>query len=869
MASNNFINECKNGAFANRLGKIIVDGINDPITNSDNLKKFTIDSGCYVDGDIIGSIYIKQLSGEFVGYTNTDNLIDKEIDAQIGVKYGDNTTEYISMGKYTIERPNEEKTANKAEITAYDNLINKINDKYVCGIEYGNNTITLEDLYVDVCDNLGLTPTTTNFLNNDIPITADPFTNGETNYTVLQTVAKISCSFVTIDNDSDEINLSWLSESETPDYIFYQSDYSTLEGGIIEFGPINSVTIKNSQVDSENVTQKDDENIAENGEHSIVIEEDYILYNSSLRTRALPAIFNRLKDLKYVDSKLITYYGKPFLNIGDKIRIMQDNNSNLFDFKRTISVGENTTVDDDGWITTIFDNTSGDSHKEKFYTGLMDLKPDTNYIIVLEVSSSSGDGSISLYGSSYNESCSQIGNAEQLINIRNASQRSPIITNVRTRSSFENITNGLGTYCFIPNNTMCSIKYRISVLEDTSITPEIFQYEPYPKYIDTYVLKHNFTYDGTFMSTIESPVLTEQEIKTSYNTTLNDALKSTEIEVNKQKQTITSLVSSITEQNERISTINQKANRIDLDVREKISEDEIIAKLNVAIEDGQGIINITGNQVTIDSDNFQLTSDGSLTCNNGIFNGTINTGSGTIGGFTINSTNLYANIQDKYSYTNEDFAILRSLLASGASPTPEQLDKYDINRNGYLDIWDRVILQWKLLGDVSTRGSFKIAADEAYNTISFEGNANEKYKTVIGISQIISNWIFGSQIRAMSDDETSETVITGTSVATPVLYQTSLSSRKKNFERLENAKDILKCVDIYKYNLQNEKDNDKKSIGFVIGDGFKYSEDITSKDNEGVNIYSMISVLWQVVKEQQEEIEKLNEEIQKIKGVIK
>ena len=579
MASNNFINECRNDANSNRLGKIVVDGMNTPITNSDNLKKIAIDSGCYVDGNIIGSIYIKQLTGELIGYENTDNLLKKEITAQIGVKYGDSSTEYINMGKYTIERPKEQETANKAEITAYDNIMNKINDKYVCGLDYENDTITLENLYIDVCDNLELTPETTTFLNNDILISANPFTNGETNYTVLQTVAKIACSFVTIDNTTDKIDLSWLSDSTSPDYTFYQNDYSTLEGGIIELGPINSVTIKNSQIDSENVTQKDDGNIAENGEHSIVIDEDYILYNSTLRAQALPAIFNRLSGLKYVDSKLITYYGKPFLNIGDKIRIMQDNNSNLFDFKKTVNVGENTTVDEDGWITTTFDNTTGDSHKETFYTGLMDLKPDTNYIIVLEVSSSSGSigANLSLYGSTSGDSKSQFSNSELLLNIRNAYRNSPRIVNVKTRSSFENITNGLGTYCYIPSGNMCSITYRISILEDTSITAETFQYEPYPKYIDTYVLKHNFTYDGTFMSTIESPALTEQEVKTQQNISLRDALKNTEIEVNKQKQKITSLVSSIDEQNEKISQVTQTVDSIDITFK------EIQSNVNTAI----------------------------------------------------------------------------------------------------------------------------------------------------------------------------------------------------------------------------------------------------------------------------------------------
>lgn len=108
-------------------------------------------------------------------------------------------------------------------------------------------------------------------------------------------------------------------------------------------------------------------------------------------------------------------------------------------------------------------------------------------------------------------------------------------------------------------------------------------------------------------------------------------------------------------------------------------------------------------------------------------------------------------------------------------------------------------------------------------------------------------------------DGTNTTRIEPSGITTPTVTQTSLEQYKKNFEKLENAKEILKNTDIYKYNLKSDKDTDKKHIGFVIGDKFNYSEEITSKNNDGVDIYSMISVLWQVVKEQEEEIKLLKE----------
>ena len=95
------------------------------------------------------------------------------------------------------------------------------------------------------------------------------------------------------------------------------------------------------------------------------------------------------------------------------------------------------------------------------------------------------------------------------------------------------------------------------------------------------------------------------------------------------------------------------------------------------------------------------------------------------------------------------------------------------------------------------------------------------------------------------------------------LTQTSLADKKNNIEKLENALDIVKDTDIYKYNFNFEEETDKKHIGFVIGDKYNYREEITSAKNDGAEIYSMISVLWKAVQEQQAEIEELRKLVNK------
>lgn len=125
--------------------------------------------------------------------------------------------------------------------------------------------------------------------------------------------------------------------------------------------------------------------------------------------------------------------------------------------------------------------------------------------------------------------------------------------------------------------------------------------------------------------------------------------------------------------------------------------------------------------------------------------------------------------------------------------------------------------------------------------------------------------IDGPSISVYVDNE-SGTHILHTGITTPVLTQTSLESIKKNFEEVENATSIVKNSEVYKYNLKTEEDTDKKHYGFVIGENYNTPDEVISKTGDGIDTYSMCSILWKAVQEQQEQIETLQQEINKLKG---
>ena len=65
--------------------------------------------------------------------------------------------------------------------------------------------------------------------------------------------------------------------------------------------------------------------------------------------------------------------------------------------------------------------------------------------------------------------------------------------------------------------------------------------------------------------------------------------------------------------------------------------------------------------------------------------------------------------------------------------------------------------------------------------------------------------------------------------------------------------------------MKNEQDTDKKHIGFVIGDKFNYSKEVTSIDNKGVDNYSFTSLCCKAIQELSTQVEELQKEIRELK----
>jgi hypothetical protein len=260
------------------------------------------------------------------------------------------------------------------------------------------------------------------------------------------------------------------------------------------------------------------------------------------------------------------------------------------------------------------------------------------------------------------------------------------------------------------------------------------------------------------------------------------------------------------------------ANGINQTVSQKVGKDEVVSTINQSAEE----INLSSNRLVVNSTKFKLTKEGDLTCSNANITG---------GNLNISATYSTPKIQTsgtgRYGYQNS------------SKIYPDGIRIFNSSGN--------------------EMGAFAVGEADGYaeTYLTVKNEYSSRYR-----AEITPDYIYVGGAG-------SGTHISSSSVETPVLYQTSLAEQKKNFEKFENALKIIDSIDIYKYNLKSENDEQKKHIGFVIGKNYNYSKEITAVNKEGkeigVDLYSMTSLCLQAIKEQQEIIEQLKQEINSLK----
>lgn len=150
--------------------------------------------------------------------------------------------------------------------------------------------------------------------------------------------------------------------------------------------------------------------------------------------------------------------------------------ANLFNVN-AITPPTGVTINADGSITCVYDNTSGSSTRfMNLYTPNLDLQTSTTYAAFAEIISLSGGGTLAVITGGSSASQFTHNKTFDLAGYRSGDI---IKTTDETKADFSGTNVGTRTYVSVQAGLSLSLTFRMSVIADTTVTPEDFVYQPY------------------------------------------------------------------------------------------------------------------------------------------------------------------------------------------------------------------------------------------------------------------------------------------------------------------------------------------------------------------------------------------------------
>lgn len=841
----------------------------------------------------VGTTVAKKIIVNILNPNNEINLENKEIQVFAGIN-----DEYVPFGNFIIQKPENKEVQEKTNFIGYDYMI-KFNVPYKDRVDY---PIKAGLLFKDVCEQVGLEAGNLSFINSEYMILGNPFTNNEDCRTVLSNLAQLAGGFAKIGRDNKvyivtlknisnlltvkyvnamtvkEFNLTMVkalsagrdNADENIDGNNYFTDFSKNE----QWGELNSLVLGLSSIEGENVSLDDKTSIENNGLTEIQINDNYFLTDKVEREKVITSIWNSLKGIKYLPFKT-NYYGYPYLDCGDMIYIQDAKDvgyvSYVFNHTFKFNGGFSGTLDTPAMTKTQTAYKNTFDLKTKFKNAERKIDKINGIIEDIVEEQTETSNKLTQHEQTIDAITDKVEHIEDLTNT---------VEGIRTIALGNCMEGDLLELHIYGNNTVFDYLYPSDDLYPSN--------DLYP-YGDSRIVVNDKVYELGITEVLRQNadvcdefVLENGQVKVIRRIDKNGTIKATEtiedlgelkIPLQEGTNTITiknysarlnakfaiknSLTNVYATKVEMNSSITQTADEINMEVRKKVDENEIISKINQSAEqieiDANKIslkgkdIDLTGDNIEIKSNNFKVDRYGKMTCSN---------------------ATLERGVLEFYKSTNEHIATfqvahfidsnqgvedeaLNILIEEATVPTFMISFKGSATR---IPLAIRKVSISELANQTSSSGYAGIVEVESalrttnllVNTIqSKSSNSNTLISFANGIS--VNGPAFANSFNNNSEKKLKENI-----------YRLKGNSKKKTITR--KASDIVKNTDICEYNF---KGNEHKQIGVIIGNGYNTPNEILSEDKKGVDLYSMISVLYKAFQEQNEEMQNLKERLDK------
>ena len=257
----NFSNEAKQRILSGKITRAylkVLETDTEPeiiIDESNYLKDLTFEELRYVpDEGFIGGTVAKRVTGNLNNVDSTFSIQDREFELYMGVDLENGTTEYIKYGTFIVQKPEDNQVTDNTSFEALDYMI-KLNLPWTDRMTY---PCTLKQLFDDLVAQSGLSTTVTSFLNQDFIVENNQFEDGTTMREVLKAIAQVAFNWARVD-ENNNIVMDFEKKDDIAETLTVDNYYKFSKQD--SYGPINVIVLRNSQIEGENVTIKDEESI--------------------------------------------------------------------------------------------------------------------------------------------------------------------------------------------------------------------------------------------------------------------------------------------------------------------------------------------------------------------------------------------------------------------------------------------------------------------------------------------------------------------------------------------------------------------------------------------------------------------------------
>ena len=274
----------------------------DLVLDDDQIRKIDIDSAFVGSDDFeIGTAPMDMVKVELIEEKDAPIEYDfegKEFDIELGIVLPDESVEYLSMGKYTVEKA--VRKNNTISLDCVDRMY-KAEEDYVSDLMY---PATLLDILESACDQAGVELAATSFANSDYTIPNEPVYEGITCRKIFAQVAELAGGYAKINRQGQ---LEIVTLGVTPARDITKDHY-------IDF-KINEVA--NARIDKVIVKVGDERAEAGEGENIYTIVDNMFVQNPA---DVVDAVYNVLKDVSYTAGEF-NWQGDFSVDLGDKVAI--------------------------------------------------------------------------------------------------------------------------------------------------------------------------------------------------------------------------------------------------------------------------------------------------------------------------------------------------------------------------------------------------------------------------------------------------------------------------------------------------------------------------------------------------------------------